>query len=207
MHALIVSFVTLGLVATPALAEVAILAEPGTVAVNGLYKVLRKGKKHGPVRRQIEPGGNLVRAVFAVESCARVADPYAQPWTCTARLRGVFRAGDERGTSEAAVTYSWDPVGRRMTLEASNAGGPAIDPTVGFAAEPTAGLAAWVRTQRECTGSCNIQSFEARIEAAETAPGSRCRAFYQLAATSDASPVRSFGETTRPAYATLFPCR
>jgi hypothetical protein len=187
-------------------ASTATLDDPAEPAVSGLYKVLRKGVHHGGVRRQNTPGGNLVRATFKVAECPRVADPFAMPWTCRAKVTGAFRGEDDRGTRAVDLTFSWDPNGRRLYLTSVDLDGatPASDVAL-VESLPSSYLSATMRAERACGPACN-QLLATVIAVDRTVPGARCKAHYELFTTSDASPVRSFGDGTRAAFATRFAC-
>ena len=194
------------LLATASWASTATLDDPSAPAVTGLYKVLRKGVRQGGVRRQSTPGGNLVRATFKVAECPRVADPLAMPWTCHAHVAGAFRGEGDRGTRIVDLTFRWDPDARRLHLTSSDGDGATPASIVALAEKlPFSYLTAGMQAERACGDNCN-QLFATLIVVDRIVPGERCRAYYELATTSDASPVRSFNDTSRAALATRFAC-
>jgi hypothetical protein len=192
--------------ATASGASTATLDNPAAPAVTGLYKVLRKGVRQSGVRRQNTPGGNLVRGTFKVAECPRVADPVAMPWTCRAQVTGAFRAEGDRGTRVVDVTFNWDPNAQRLHLISSDVDG-ATPPSVVALVErlPFSYLTATMQAERTCGDACN-QLLATLIAVDRTVPGERCKAYYELVTTSDASPVRSFNDRTRAALATRFAC-
>ena len=194
------------LLSSACLASTATFDNPAAPAVTGLYKVLRKGARHAGVRRQVTPGGNLVRATFKVEGCPRVADPLSMPWTCQAHVAGVFRGEGDHGTRDIDLTFDWDPTNQRLSLTSSDGAGTAPPSWVALSEHlPFSYLSAAMEADRACGETCN-QLFVTRIVVDRVVPGVRCRAYYELGATSDASPVRSFNDVTRGAFVTRFPC-
>lgn len=194
------------LLATASWASTATLDNPSAHAVAGLYKVLRKGVRQGGVRRQNTPGGNLVRATFKVAECPRVADPVAVPWTCRAHVAGVFRGEGDRGTRVVDLTFGWDPNAQQLHLSSSDGDDAAAASVVTLAERlPFSYLTAAMQAGRACGQTCN-QLLATLIVVDRIVPGERCKAYYELVTTSDASPVRSFNDITRPALATRFAC-
>jgi hypothetical protein len=182
------------------------LDNPAAPAVAGLYKVLRKGVRQGGVRRQNTPGGNLVRGTFKVAECPRVADPVAMPWSCRAHVAGAFRGEGNRGTRVVDLTFSWDPNAPRLYLTSSDSDGATPASGVMLTEHlPFSYLTAVMRAERACGETCN-QVLATVIAVDRIVPGERCRASYEFVTTSDASPVRSFNDTTRAALATRFAC-
>jgi hypothetical protein len=192
--------------ATTSWASTAMLDNPAAPAVTGLYKVLRKGVRQGGVRRQNTPGGNLVRGTFKVAECPRVADPLTMPWTCRAHVAGAFRGEGDRGTRVVDLTFTWDPNAQRLYLGSSDGDGETPASVVTLEERlPFSYLVAVMRAERACGETCN-QLLATVIMVDRIVPGERCRAYYELVTTSDASPVRSFNDTTRAALAARFAC-
>ena len=180
--------VLLAVVVSLARADVGVYSNPSIGVVAGIYKTLRKATH---VRRQITPGGNLVRAVFRSGKCAPIADPYADSWSCAATIVGKFRAAGQTAVSETLVICTWDPARQELTVTSYApvwSSGSGNDFTVGVEV-------------RE-----GDQSFTAAISVEEAVPGSRCLAFLAVSATSDVSPVRVFNVPTRRGAVSRISC-
>ena len=182
------AIVLLTIVVSSAHADVGVYSNPNVGVVTGIYKTLRKAKH---VRRQITPGGNLVRAVFRGGACAVVSDPYADSWSCDATIAEKFRAQGQVAVSETWVSYEWSAEQQKLTVtsDATVASfGSGNDFAVGVDVHQGA------------------QSFTAAVGVEEVVPGSWCRAFYAMSATSDVSPVRVFNVPTRRGAVSRIPC-
>jgi hypothetical protein len=186
-------------------ASTATLDNPAAPAVTGLYKVLRKGVRQGGVRRQNTPGGNLVRATFKVVECPRVADPVAMPWTCRAHVAGAFRGEGDRGTRVVDLTFGWDPNAQRLHLSSTDDGATPATVVTLAARPPYSYLTAAMQAERACGAACT-QLLATVIAVGRIVPGERCKAYYELVTTSDASPVRAFNDVSRAALGMRFAC-
>lgn len=189
---------------TPTFGETEVHPAPPRALVEGVHKVLRRVHTGGAVKRQMRPGGNLVRTIFDVDTCPRLVDPYAETWSCFARLTSIFRAGGQNSTATEEVMYRWDAeAGTLAIIAQADTREPVRETSVGIEEDLTGEFTVWVATRRTCGAAC-AQAFRSVVTTSRV--GDRCRASYGVAMTSDVAPVRVHDRALRPAHVKHFAC-